>query len=536
MGEMQEKPDLRLLRDYAENGSEAAFREIVERHTDLVYSATLRQVDSPDLARDISQSVFVDLARKAKPVSERLGEQASLIGWLYRSARFAVLTHLRDDRRRAVHERQAMEQLITDSGPALDWERIRPLLDEAMAELSDDHREAVLLRYFNNHDFRTVGQTMGISDDAAQKRVSRAVERLRDFFSKRGIAIGATGLVVVISANAIHAAPIGLATTISTAALVAATTIQTSAAITATKVIAMTTLQKVLVATAVVVLAGTGIYEVHQTSQLRALQQQQAPLTEQIHQLQQERDDATNHVARLTEELTTARGDNTELLKLRGEVGVLREQLAASQNSQNVRSLDPEKAKATPDSPSGDLARQLARAIVQGDTTALQRMKELAASRHAFFSTNRIGLNDEQVGAVQHEAFDGLAAAFNWLAEQATGGNANARQAIDQATQIDYLQGFAVNSLGKLAASGDQNALQLLLNPDQYGLLLSSTVGALGPAAENGNQQAIAALAAVLEDKNEKSLWHMASEALQGPAAAGNAVALEALKSKSAQQ
>lgn len=526
--------DSELLRRYVDGKSQDAFAELVRRHLDLVYSAALRKVRSPQLAEEISQSVFTDLARAAA----KLKSDTILTAWLYQVARRTAIDVIRRESRRQARERLAAEMAAMNT--ASDWSQIEPLLDEAMNALEETDRAAILLRYFENKTLREVGRVLGTSDDAAQKRVSRAVERLREFFSRRGVAVGAAGLVVILSAEAVQAAPAGLAVSISAAALVAVTTIQTSTAITATKVIAMTSLQKALVTATAVVLAGTGIYEVHQTSQLharvQALQQQQAPLTEQIHQLQQERDDATNHVAHLTEELTTTRGDNSELLKLRGEVGVLREQLTASQNSQNVRSLDPEKAKATPDSPSGDLASQLAMAIVQGDTTALQRLKELAASRHAFFSTNRIGLNDEQVGAVQHEAFDGLAAAFNWLAGQAAGGNANARQAIDQAAQIDYLQGFAVDSLGKLAASGDQNALQLLLNPDQYGLLLSSTVGALGPAAENGNQQAIAALAAVLEDKNEKSLWHMASEALQGPAAAGNAVALEALKSKSAQQ
>jgi RNA polymerase sigma factor (sigma-70 family) len=345
MVEMQDKPDAQLLRDYANDGNEAAFREIVERHTDLVYSAAVRQVASPDLARDIAQGVFVDLARKARPVSERLSMHASVIGWLYRSTRFAVLTHLRDDRRRAVHERLAMEQLITDSGPAQDWERIRPLLDEAMAELGDDDREAVLLRYFKNNDFRAVGQALGTSDDAAQKRVSRAVDRLREFFSKRGVTIGAAGLVVVISANAIQAAPAGLAVAISGAALVATTAIQTSTAIATTKAIAMTTLQKALVATTVAALVGVGFYEARQTSQLRdqmeTLRHQQQSLTGQIAQLQHERDDAQASLANIQEEnahLKSGQGQ-AELLKLRSEVGDLRARPSQSNTNSTAAEL-----------------------------------------------------------------------------------------------------------------------------------------------------------------------------------------------------
>ncbi len=167
----------------------------------------------------------------------------SLAGWLHRATRYTALNHLRDTRRRLTNERQAMEQLLTNSEPAANWEQIRPVLDEALDSLNDEDREALLLRYFKNHDFRAVGLALGVSDDAAQKRVTRAVERLREFFSKRNVTIGASGLVVLISANAIQAAPAGLAIAISTAAL-AGTAVATTTAIAVTKTIAMTTLQK----------------------------------------------------------------------------------------------------------------------------------------------------------------------------------------------------------------------------------------------------------------------------------------------------
>lgn len=275
MVEMHEKSDVQLLRDYAEGGEEAAFRELVTRHTDFVYFAALRQVNSPDLACDIAQVVFTDLAHKARPLAEKM--TGSLVGWLHRSTRYAALNHLRDTRRRLANERQAMEQLLINSESAPDWERIRPVLDEALDSLGDEDREALLLRYFKNQDFRAVGLALGVSDDTAQKRVSRAVESLREFFSKRNVTIGASGLVVLISANAIQAVPVGLAATISAAAILAGTAVHTSTIIAATKTIAMTTLQKTLVTATVAVLAGAGIYEVRQVSQLReqnqALQQ-----------------------------------------------------------------------------------------------------------------------------------------------------------------------------------------------------------------------------------------------------------------------
>ena len=356
---MQPTSDAQLLRDYAEHGAEAAFAEIIARHTDLVYSAALRQVYSPDLARDVTQSVLTDLARKARTVSANLSPAASLVGWLYRGTRFAARDLYRKETRRTQRERQAKEQLQTDSGTGVPpvWLEIAPHLDAALEELDDTDRDALLLRYFKNHDLRTVGATLGISDDAAQKRVSRAVERLREFFAKRGVTVGAGGLAVVISANAVQAAPVGLALTISTAAVLTGTTLATTATITATKAIAMTALQKTIVTATVAVLAGAGIYKARQTAQLRdqvqTLRQEQAPMAEQLKQLQRERDDATSRLARQARELVTANSNRFELLRLRGEVTRLRQMSSNSQTEKlrrDLNSMDVEqKSRATID-------------------------------------------------------------------------------------------------------------------------------------------------------------------------------------------
>src|SRR6266571_5300217 len=111
MVEMQSKSDAQLLREYAEHGAEAAFAEIVSRHTNLVYSAALRQVDSPDLAAEVAQSVFIDLARGARSLFPQLTEDASLAGWLCRCARNIALNLRRDEFRRHSRERLAMEDL-----------------------------------------------------------------------------------------------------------------------------------------------------------------------------------------------------------------------------------------------------------------------------------------------------------------------------------------------------------------------------------------------------------------------------------------
>ena len=339
--EMQDMSDAQLLRDYAERGTEAAFSEIVARHTDLVYSAALRQVSAPDLADDVAQEVFSALASKASPLANQLAGGGSLVGWLYRSTRFAALNHLRDDRRRRAHEKQAMEQLATNAETAPEWDRLRPVLDEAMADLNDEDREALLLRFFKKHDPHAVGAALGVSDDTAQKRVSRALEKLRQQLARREITSPATALSAVIMANAVQAAPAGLAATISSTAILTGTTL--SSTVTATKAIAMTTLQKTLITGTIALVVGAGIYETRQVSKLRGhvqtLEQQKAPMAEEILQLQRERDDATNQLAVLRNDNERLGRSTAELLRLRGEVARLRRETNNPRSSTSTNTV-----------------------------------------------------------------------------------------------------------------------------------------------------------------------------------------------------
>ena len=199
-----ETDDLNLLRQYAERHSQEAFATLVSRHLNLVYSVALRQVRSRPLAEEVAQSVFTDLARNAG----RLKADTTLPAWLHRVAYRTAIDVVRSESRRQLREQKAMEMAAMNSGTS-DWSLIEPLLDEAMEALDETDRAAVLLRYFQNKSLREVGVTLGTSDDAAQKRVSRAVDRLREFFTKRGVTVGASGLVVVIAANAVQAAPAG---------------------------------------------------------------------------------------------------------------------------------------------------------------------------------------------------------------------------------------------------------------------------------------------------------------------------------------
>ncbi len=145
-----------------------------------------------------------------------------MTAWLYAVARRTAIDVIRKESRRQLREQIAVE-MNNMNATANDWTQIEPLLDDAMAALDETDRSAILLRYFENKNLREVGESLGTSDDAAQKRVSRAVERLREFFSKQKITIGASGLAVLISANAVQSAPVGLAATISAAAVLTGT-------------------------------------------------------------------------------------------------------------------------------------------------------------------------------------------------------------------------------------------------------------------------------------------------------------------------
>jgi len=218
--------DLDLLRQFARENSQDAFTEIVRRHVNLVYSAALRQVRSPQLVEEIAQSVFADLAHSAG----KLNSETILTAWLYAVTRRTAIDAIRKESRRQLRE-QIVVEMNDMNATANDWTQIEPQLDDAMAALDETDRAVILLRYFENKNLREVGESLKISDDAAQKRASRAVERLREFFSKQKITIGASGLAVLISANAVQSAPIGLAATISAAAVLAGTAVHTSTAI-----------------------------------------------------------------------------------------------------------------------------------------------------------------------------------------------------------------------------------------------------------------------------------------------------------------
>src|ERR1051325_4558911 len=214
--------DRDLLKAYAETKSEEAFAELVHKHIDLIFSAALRQVGGDvHLAQDVTQSVFNDLARKAGSISARV----VLAGWLYTSARYAAARIVRTEHRRRLRERESqfMNEPSTND-TAADWEQLETALDEAMHDLKEADRNAIVLRFFQGSSFEDVGQKIGASADGARMRVERAIEKLRKSFAKRGVVSTGAALAILLAEQSVTAAPAGLAAVVSSSALGAAAT------------------------------------------------------------------------------------------------------------------------------------------------------------------------------------------------------------------------------------------------------------------------------------------------------------------------
>ena len=210
---MPDNDDITLLTQYA-GGDEYAFTVLVNRYVNLVYSTALRQIRNPSHAEEITQAVFIILTRKAKS----LGSKTILSGWLYQTARLTASNFLRSEIRRQHREQEAyMQSTLTESDP-VSWEHIAPLLDEAMGRLGEADRNAIVLRFFENKTPQEVATALNLNEVTARKRVSRALEKLRKFFTKRGVAIPVAVLTTAVSANSVQAAPVGLAATISVTA------------------------------------------------------------------------------------------------------------------------------------------------------------------------------------------------------------------------------------------------------------------------------------------------------------------------------
>jgi RNA polymerase sigma factor (sigma-70 family) len=352
--------DATLLRRYAGEQAEEAFAELVGRHIGLVHSAALRQVGgNAASAADVTQAVFTELARHA----DRLARHPALTGWLYTTTHHLATRHVRSETRRHRREQEAhaMQELLHEPAaePPPDWTRLRPVLDDAMHELGETDRLAVLLRHFERRPLADVGARLGLSENAARMRVDRALDKLHAKLAKRGVTSTAAALAVALSGQAVTAAPAALTAAVTTAAL--------AAAVTTTSTLGLFTLMTAtkLKLTGALLLALTGAAVILQS---RALQQQRAEngaLRQQLAQLTTEAQAARTTAAQNAEELARLRQPQTELLRLRGEVAQLRKQ-AGNAN----RAASPAGKVAAAPAQSAEEEEQLSRVF------AIRRMNE----------------------------------------------------------------------------------------------------------------------------------------------------------------
>jgi uncharacterized protein (TIGR03435 family) len=212
---MQPTDDSALLRRYAENNSDEAFAVLVTRHINLVYSVALRQVADPHAAEEITQAVFIILAKKASS----LRHDQALSSWLFQVTRLTANNFVRSETRRHRREEEAYMQSVLNETATEAWSKIAPLLDDAVAGLREQDRQAIVLRFYEGRNLREVGLALGTSEDAAEKRVHRALEKLRKSFTKRGVSSTTAIIAGTISANSVQAAPVALAKSVTAMAI-----------------------------------------------------------------------------------------------------------------------------------------------------------------------------------------------------------------------------------------------------------------------------------------------------------------------------
>jgi RNA polymerase sigma factor (sigma-70 family) len=325
-----------LLSDYAGTGSEAAFRELVARYVDLVYSTALRLVDGDThRAQDVAQTVFLDLARQAcrLPAGTRLG------GWLHRDACFVAAKMMRGERRRRSWERHAAEMNALENSDD-ELKHVAPALDEAINALKEEDRTAILLRFYERRDLRSVGEALGTSENAAQKRVARALEQLHAMLTRRGVALSATVLGAALAGEAVSAAPAGLAGSIAGAVLASAV-VTTGGPFAVFKAMSIMKFKLMVVsAVAVAAVITPAIVQYQSQTKLREENRSLRGQLDEAARMLEENQRLSNLVAQTSNQQNLEGAQLRELLRLRGEAGRLRnENVGMEQLRQENRQL-----------------------------------------------------------------------------------------------------------------------------------------------------------------------------------------------------
>jgi len=317
-----------LLARYVEAGSETAFRELVNRYVDLVYSAAVRLVEGDThLAQDVTQMVFADLAGKART----LAPAVMLGGWLHRHTCFVAGKTMRSERRRRARERQAVEMKAIEDHSAANLLLIAPILDEAIDQLRPEDRAAILLRFFEQCDFPSVGEALGINEDAARKRVERALDKLHGLLRHRGVGLPATALAAALATEVVTAVPAGFAASVSSAALAAAAG-GGGTVLPLLKIMSMIKL-KIGIAGAVITAAVAVPWVMQQQAQTRLAEANESlrQQTEQNSRLAAENERLSTLLARSAAPAPSTNDSAREVLRLRGEVSRLRRENAEEQ-------------------------------------------------------------------------------------------------------------------------------------------------------------------------------------------------------------
>jgi RNA polymerase sigma factor (sigma-70 family) len=309
----------KLLADYVESGSEVAFGELVARYLDLVYSAAVRLMGGDThRAEDVVQIVFADLACRARTLSP----QVMLGGWLHRRTCHVAATLLRSERRRQSRERVAVEMNALQDHSETNLAEVAPILDEAINQLNAPDRTAILLRFFEQSDFRAIGRALDSNEDAAQKRVSRALEKLRNLLSRRGVTLTATALACVLTAKAVTVAPANLGVGVAAASLAAARTVSI---FTLLKFAAAAQLKTAVIAAMIIACAVAPLAIQHQANvKLRDQSEALRIHSVQLTQLQAENTRLSNLLARAAGSQRLPDNQLSEMLKLRDEIRRLR--------------------------------------------------------------------------------------------------------------------------------------------------------------------------------------------------------------------
>ena len=353
---MAEEPmndDAQLLEAYLRDRSEAAFGDLVRRHLNLVYATALRRCEGrEDLAGDIAQTVFIDLARKAPGLSKSV----VLSGWLHRHTCFTASKTMRAERRRLLRDHAAWEQSQTEAPAPPPWEQLAPCLDVFLDQLPSADRDALVLRFLERRPLQEVGRMLGVSDDAAQKRVHRALERLRGLFARAGWILSAAALAESLSAAPVIAVPTTLAASIAPAAMAVAGSVGSWSWL---GLMASTKLKTTAVALAVGAGLLTPIFIHEQTRSLHALRAEELAQERRRGlglQAEVDRLMALRNASRPLDNGQASEVARRELARLRGEVSGLKQQL---------KTLSPASGKGQEPADSSDPVARLAQESVE---------------------------------------------------------------------------------------------------------------------------------------------------------------------------